>query len=155
MDNNKGFIYKIISPSGKAYIGQVTEYLWNGEKKGIRGRWLQHCRCAKYKKKGCVYLNNAINKYKPENFKIIQLMKCNLDIIDLYEELFIKTHNTLVPNGYNLQTGGTFTKHSEETCKKRSESLKKLLKDPEKRKIWSKAKLGKVQKEKCAFRRKR
>jgi hypothetical protein len=147
MENNKGFIYKIISPSGKAYIGQVTEYLRNGEKKGIRGRWLQHCRSAKYKK-GCVYLNNAINKYKPENFKIIQLMKCDLDKIDLYEELFIKTHKTLTPNGYNLQTGGTFTKHSEETCKKRSESLKKLLKDPEKRKIWSKAKLGKVQKEK-------
>ncbi len=143
----KGFIYKIISPSNKAYIGQVTEYLRNGEKKGIRGRWLQHCRSARYNK-GCTYFNNAITKYKPENFKIIQLMKCNLDVIDLYEELFIKTHNTLAPNGYNLQTGGTFTKHSKETCKKRSESLKKLLKDPEKRRIWSEAKLGKIQKEK-------
>ena len=29
---NEGFIYKIISPSNKAYIGQVTEYLRNGEK---------------------------------------------------------------------------------------------------------------------------
>ena len=144
---NMGFIYKIISPNGKAYIGQVTEYLKNGEKKGIRGRWLQHCRSVNYKK-GCVYLNNAIKKYRPENFKIIQLMKCNLDLIDLYEELFIKTHNTLAPHGYNLQTGGTFTKHSEATCKKRSESLKKLLQDPEKRKIWSQAKLGKVQKNK-------
>ena len=47
---NKGFIYKIISLSEKAYIGQVTEYLRNGEKKGIRGRWLQHCRSAKYNK---------------------------------------------------------------------------------------------------------
>ena len=102
---------------------------------------------AKYNKKP-TYLSNAIRKYKPENFKIIQLMKCDLNKIDLYEQLFIKTHNTLSPNGYNLQTGGTFTKHSEETCKKRSESLKKLLKDPEKRKIWSIAKLGKVQKNK-------
>ena len=40
----KGFIYKIVSPNGKAYIGQVTEFLKNGEKKGIRGRWLQHCK---------------------------------------------------------------------------------------------------------------
>ena len=46
----KGFIYKIISPSNKSYIGQVTEYLRNGDKKGIRGRWLQHCRSAKYNK---------------------------------------------------------------------------------------------------------
>ena len=37
----KGFIYKIISPSNKAYIGQVIEYLRNWKKKGIRGRWLQ------------------------------------------------------------------------------------------------------------------
>ena len=116
---NKGFIYKLISPSNKEYIGQVTEYLRSGEKKGIRGRWLQHCRNAKYNKKS-TYLNNAIRKHKPENFKIVQLMKCNLDVIDLFEELYIKTHNTLAPNGYNLQTGGTFTKHSKETCKKRS-----------------------------------
>ena len=73
-------------------------------------------------------------------------MKCDLNKIDLYEQLFIKTHNTLSPNG--LQTGGTFTKHSEETCRKRSESLKKLRKDPKKRKIWSNAKLGKIQKNK-------
>ena len=73
-------------------------------------------------------------------------MKCNLQVIDLFEQLFIKTHNTLSPNGYNLQTGGTFTTHSKETCKKRSNSLKKLLTDPIKRKIWSEAKKGKKQK---------
>ncbi len=144
-----GFIYKIVSPNGKAYIGQVTEYLKSGEKKGIRGRWLDHCSSAKRDdKKGCRVLNNAIRMYRSENFKIIQLMKCNLDLLDLYEELFIKTHNTLVPNGYNLQTGGTFTKQSEQTCQKISESMKKLLQDPEKRKIWSQAKLGKIQKTK-------
>ena len=45
-------------------------------------------------------------------------MKCDLNKIDLYEQLFIKTHNTLSPGGYNLQTGGTFTKH-EETLEKK------------------------------------
>ena len=93
--------------------------------------------------KNPTYLSNAIRKYKPENFKIIQLMKCDLNKIDLYEQLFIKTHNTLSPNGYNLQTGGTFTKHSEETCRKRSESLKKLLKDPKKEKNMVKRKIRK------------
>jgi len=140
-----GFIYKITSPNNKSYIGQVIEFEKNGSKKGIRGRWLQHQRSAKLDK-GCIYLNRSIMKYKAENHKIIKLMKCNLEIIDLFEQLFIKTHNTLAPNGMNLQTGGTFTKHSEETCKKRSESLKQLLENPEKRKIWSQAKLGKIQK---------
>lgn len=142
-----GFIYKITSPSNKSYIGQVVEFEKNGNFKGIKGRWLQHCRSSK-SKKGCVYLNNAINKYKAENFRILKLMKCNLQVIDLFEQLFIKTHNTLSPNGYNLQTGGTFTTHSKETCKKRSNSLKKLLTDPIKRKIWSEAKKGKKQKNK-------
>lgn len=145
----KGFIYKIIAPNNKAYIGQVTEFLKNGKEKGIKGRWSQHCSSAKLNsKKGCVYLNNAINKYKPENFKIIKLMKCNLNVIDLFEELFIKTHNTLAPNGYNLQKGGTYTSHCEITCKKRSDSLKKLLENPEKRIIWSRAKKGIPQKSK-------
>ena len=83
----QGFIYKIIAPNNKAYIGQVVEFLKNGEKKGIKGRWLQHCSSAKSNaQKGCFYLNRAINKYKPENFKIIKLLKCDLNIIDLFEE---------------------------------------------------------------------
>ena len=141
-----GFIYKLRSPSGKEYIGQATEFLRSGDKKGIRGRWLQHCASARrHDKKGCLVLNNAIRRYGSENFTVIRLMKCNLDIIDLFEELYIKTHKTQVPHGYNLQAGGTFTKHSKETCRKRSASLKTLLKDPKKRKIWSLAKLGKPQ----------
>jgi len=143
-----GFIYKIISPDNKGYIGQVVEYLSNGDKKGIEGRWKQHINNSK---KCDTYLSRAINKYKPENFQIIKLMKCNIHDLDLFEQLYIKTHNTLAPNGYNLQTGGTNTIHSDITCKKRSISLKKMLTDPDKRLIWSKAKLGKIQpnKRKC------
>tara|TARA_Y100000389_G_C17146549_1_gene357529 strand:- start:373 stop:522 length:150 start_codon:yes stop_codon:yes gene_type:complete len=37
-----GFIYKITSPEKKSYIGQVVEYISNGKKKGINGRWKQH-----------------------------------------------------------------------------------------------------------------
>jgi hypothetical protein len=148
-----GFIYKLRSPSGKEYIGQTIEFRRNGERRGIRVRWLEHCRSAKrHDTKGCLVLNTAIRKYGPEKFTIIRLMRCKLDVIDLFEQLYIRTHNTMVPNGYNLQSGGTFTKHSEETCKKRSMSLKALLKDPKKRKIWSLAKLGKPQaptKRKC------
>lgn len=152
-ENKYGFIYKVISPSGKEYIGQVTEFFKGGRKNGIRTRWLKHCGSARrYDKKGCLVLNSAIRLYGSQNFTVVRLMKCKLDVIDMFEQLYIKTHKTLVPHGYNIQDGGTHTKHSEETCRKRSASLKALLKDPKKRKVWSLAKLGKSQgptKRKC------
>ena len=143
-----GFIYKITSPSQKSYIGQTVEYSGKGYKKGIEGRWKEHVSSARSKRPSCPYLARAINKYGSENFTITKLMKTTLDRLDLFEELYIKVHNTLAPNGYNLQTGGTFTKHSEASRKKLSDSLKKMLENPEKRKIWSLAKLGIRQREK-------
>jgi hypothetical protein len=146
-----GFIYKLTAPNNKSYVGQVVQFLANGQKKGVRGRWLQHCASAKRNDKyGCVYLNNAIRKYKPENFKIETLMYCDVDKLDNYEKYFIALYNTLAPNGYNLQSGGASGTHSIETCKKRSISMKKMLKDPKKRLIWRIAKLGKRgKKRKC------
>jgi hypothetical protein len=145
-----GFIYKLTSPSGNSYIGQVKEFSKDGRKRGIRCRWREHCRAAKYGKHK-TYLINAINKYNPENFFVEELIQCNVNELDTYEKHFILSYNTLVPNGYNLQTGGTYTKHSDVTCAKRSASLKKLLEDPQKRLIWSKAKKGVINpvKRKC------
>lgn len=143
-----GFIYKITSPSQKSYIGKTTEYSKKGYIRGIESRWKEHVCSARSKKPSCPYLARAIQKYGSENFKITQLMKTTLEQLDLFEELYIKVHNTLAPHGYNLQTGGTFTKQSEITRKKLSDAMKKLLENPEKRKIWSQAKLGIRQKEK-------
>lgn len=134
------YIYKITSPNKKSYIGQVIET------KGVRERWLQHIRTARNNKnKGSRVLNYAILKYKPENFKIEILCKVHENIKDITEKFCISFYNTLVPNGYNLQSGGTYTIHSDETREKRSKSLKKMLENPEKRKIWSDAKKGKPQ----------
>tara|TARA_A100001015_G_scaffold224973_1_gene253834 strand:+ start:1096 stop:1707 length:612 start_codon:yes stop_codon:yes gene_type:complete len=146
-----GFIYKLTSPSNKSYIGQVVEFLKNGRKKGVKRRWLQHCRAAmRNDTRGCICLNNAIRKYNPENFTVEVLLYCNIDDLDVYEKQFIEWFDTLAPNGYNLQSGGTNTKHSDQTCKKRSLSMKTMLKDPKKRLIWRNAKLGKRgKKRKC------
>tara|TARA_B100000902_G_scaffold202164_1_gene192673 strand:- start:2266 stop:2904 length:639 start_codon:yes stop_codon:yes gene_type:complete len=150
-DKRCGLIYKLTSPNNKSYIGQVVQFLKDGRKKGVRGRWLQHCGSARRNcKDGCVYLNRAIRKYKPENFTIEILIYCDIDKLDMYEKQFIDIYDTLTPNGYNLQEGGASGKHSKETCKKRSLSMKKMLKDPEKRLIWRNAKLGKRgKKRKC------
>ena len=139
-----GFIYKITFPNEKSYIGQVQEYVGKRfDYKGINGRIKNHISSAKRNNdKGCRLLNNAIRKYGSDTLKVEKLIKCDLSNLDLFEELFIKTHNTFVPNGYNLQSGGTFTKHSKNTCEKRSNSLKQLLESDEKRKVWSECKKG-------------
>lgn len=149
VEQRKGFIYKATAPNGKSYIGQVVEFLRDGSKKGIRGRWKQHCASAKRNSnKGSLYLYRAIIKYGEENFNVEELFYGDVNMLDLIETRFIKMYNTLAPNGYNLQTGGTYTKHSEETCKKRSASMKKLLQDPQKRLKWSIARRGKRDKKK-------
>lgn len=133
-------IYLIISPNNKYYIGQVKE------SKGIQTRWKQHVNTAKRNiNEGSRVLNMAILKYGEEEFIIKQLCKIKSSLKDITEQFCISYFNSMVPNGYNLQSGGTFTKHSIETCQKRSKSLKKLLKNPDKRKIWSNAKKNRSQ----------
>jgi group I intron endonuclease len=134
------FIYRLTSPSGKSYIGQVIE------KKGVRERWNQHVRTAFHdKSQGSTALNSAILKYGRENFQVETLCKVRQNLKDNVESFCIAFFKTLAPNGYNLQTGGTFTQHSDSTREKRSNSLRTLLQNPEKRKIWSEAKKGKPQ----------
>ena len=131
-------IYKITClVNNKIYIGQVIE------SKGINKRWKQHINTSNSNpEKGSRVLNYAILKYKPNNFKIEKICKINKNIKDTTEQFCILFYNSLVPNGYNLQTGGTYTEHSSESKQKRSDSLKLLLKNPEKRLIWSNAKKG-------------
>jgi group I intron endonuclease len=87
----------------KGYIGQTT--------KSVKSR--VGCHCAS---KGCRYLSSAIKKYGINNFSIGVLGCYPIAEIDAMERKFIADRNTLVPNGYNLQTGG-MVKHtcSEET----------------------------------------
>lgn len=78
---------------------------------------------------GRPYLFNAIKKYGKENFKKEILIECKtIKEARLLEEPYIKKYNTLVPNGYNISpTGGINEyggRHSDESKKKISESLK-------------------------------
>lgn len=90
------FIYKITNLiNGKIYIGQTT--------RSVEVRFRYHC----YNSKSRSLIRNAINKYGKENFKIELIKECN-SIIELNEQeiYYIKTHNSLTPNGYNIQKGG-------------------------------------------------
>lgn len=56
--------------------------------------------------RGSKLLKSAVNKYGIDNFESIILEECSEDIIKDRERFWISELNTLVPNGYNLTTGG-------------------------------------------------
>ena len=113
-------IYKIENKiNGKIYIGQT--------RRALEERMKEH-----QKKSSIVYgnsyIDNAIQKYGIENFKIDVVEKCNTsDELNEREIFWIKFFNCKVPNGYNLTDGGEgCTGHivTAETRKKLSESHK-------------------------------
>lgn len=89
-------IYKITNLiNGKIYIGQTI--------RSLESRWLSHCSSSSL----CLYLSNSIKKYGKENFNVSVLKKCSsLQEMNYYEKFFIKSLNSLAPNGYNLRDGG-------------------------------------------------
>lgn len=140
---DQGIIYKLTFPSGKSYIGQVVEYLSNGDKKGLKGRLKQHITTATNTDKNFP-IYRAIRKYGAENIIPSILIRTDKKFLNMYEELCIKIQNTLVPLGYNVQKGG-YNIHTEETRRKMSDTMTKKLADPEMRKKWSQIKEGKHQ----------
>lgn len=111
-------IYKYTSPSGKSYIGQTNK---------LTRRISKH----KQSNSPCINFRKAINKYGYENFKLEILVEhLTLDEANILEEQFIKEHNTIAPNGYNLTPGGLNHKKSEEQKQKISIANKGKPKPP-------------------------
>ncbi len=121
-----GDIYLLECPNGKKYVGQTVKYLNSGKKWGYLARWNAHINEAKRCLNYCRLLDNAIRKYGYENFKLTLICECStFSELNDKEKYFIKELNTLSPNGYNLTSGGNECHiQSEETCRKKSESLK-------------------------------
>lgn len=92
----------------KKYIGQTTIPL--------NKRFKEH------KQRGH-YFHNSLKKNGLDNFHITSIEMPDT-ALDVMEDLLIDHFNSLVPNGYNLQGGGSHGKHSEESKKKMSESSK-------------------------------
>jgi len=111
---NNYLVYKHTSPSGKSYIGITNNY---------------SMRCNNHRRTtACPAIAAAIRKYGWDNFthEILQ-ENLTLDEANTMEQQFIKEHNTLYPNGYNLTTGGKVGKkfpHTEERKRAVSEKLK-------------------------------
>jgi group I intron endonuclease len=108
-----GYIYKIINKiNGMIYIGQTIQTL--------EERWQQH----RKSNSNCRYLKSAFKKYGIDQFEFKLICICFDKELDKFETQYIKTFNSMVPNGYNLRNGGNSSRHHEETKKKISETLK-------------------------------
>ena len=107
-DIDKGEIYLITNmKNNKKYIGQTVSRLSTGRKYGTNNRWIKHLSDAKNHVDDCKVFCNALRKYGKDGFKVETLLFCNKKNLDFYEIKFIYLYNTLSPNGYNLETGGT------------------------------------------------
>jgi group I intron endonuclease len=122
-----GFIYKITNNlTGKCYIGETI-------KTNPESRWNEHRRKIE-KGIGCPALQDAIKKYGVDNFSFKVLLICFDGDRYYYEKEYIKKYNSIVPNGYNLTSGGEGggfygKKHSDETKLKITEGLKQRYND--------------------------
>lgn len=108
--------------NGKSYVGQSLD---------IQRRINQHNHKLSIEGDNCTVLQRAVNKYGIENFYVGVLEYCILDELDAKEIHWIKKLNSLHPNGYNMQSGGSFGLHSEES--KISMMISKLGKQKSKR----------------------
>ena len=134
--------------NGKRYIGQTRQ-------DDVNKRWDKY----RYKTKNCIgqYLYNALVKYECNNFRFQIICICFDEDCNKYEIDYIQKYKTLVPNGYNIQSGGSSfskpnpwsqeqrqnlsikmsginnpnfgKKASKETCERKSTTMKKLVRD--------------------------
>jgi group I intron endonuclease len=110
----KGYIYKIENiVSKKVYIGQTV--------RTVEFRWSQH----QHPKSKSVALKDAIKKYGPNLFKVTTLEMAIAPsreelckILNSLERKYIRENNSIVPNGYNLMSGGDNAFHSPESKEK-------------------------------------
>jgi GIY-YIG catalytic domain len=82
--------------NGKRYIGQTT--------RSLEWRWSQH---RKHMNSVHFPIYRALRKYGIENFTVEVLATgCSVECLNYLEALLIAAYNTLVPYGYNLDSGG-------------------------------------------------
>ncbi|MBR1807695.1 MAG: GIY-YIG nuclease family protein [Selenomonadaceae bacterium] len=125
-----GVVYLIVNlVNGKMYVGQTIQPLKSRMKQHLGGK---------------LYVDNAIRKHKPKNFRC-EILKCcaTKAELDAWERFFIAALKTKSPLGYNLTDGGEGGMPCDETRKKHSDALRGRPKSPEHRAKLAESKIGK------------
>ena len=128
-----GVIYMVTCfATKKSYIGQTWNY---------RIRKQDHKRGYNSNK----ILRKVVKKYGFNSLEwtILEDGILTQELLDAIEISKINTYNTMVPNGYNFETGGRGGKPSLETRQKRSKSIKKLM-TPQRKQNLSRVMKGKM-----------
>jgi hypothetical protein len=115
----------------KVYVGQAVSHILNHKRYrpyGMTCRFNCHVSEAfSTKTKQCHYLNNSIRKHGKNNFKVELLCNCLMEDADRIETEEILKHNSLFPIGYNLKTGGQHFTPTEESKKRVSVGVIKMM----------------------------
>ena len=125
-------IYKIVSPSGKIYIGQCTDF-----KSRIGAYRRGHC-------KSQSKLYASICKYGFENHKVEFLCECSKEELSRLEKHYVDTYQTFnTEHGLNIRDGGgNSAKLSDEQKAKISKTLTGVKHSPERIEKNRQAQLG-------------
>lgn len=142
-----GIIYMWVCViTGKGYVGisrsskneEIRKRI-NTPEKLLYNRWKGHILQSNYNPKD--YFHHAILKYGHENFqgRILAVFHAGSieeikKLVDQAEQQLIDEHNTIAPNGYNLQKGGFSPSFHPETCEKMRRKKQAFLKSDEGRK---------------------
>ena len=127
--------------NNKSYIGQSID---------IYHRWEDHLYALKGNYHFNKHLQNSWNKYGEKNFEFEIIAECDAEDLNNYEIYFIDKYQTANQEfGYNETFGGQYySKATENTKKKRSESIKQHFIDhPEKRQEYRERTLKQFQNE--------
>jgi group I intron endonuclease len=107
------YLYKLLFPNGKIYIGQTVNF---------KNRMNQHkndsLNIKRYKKHLAV--NNAIVKYGWDSIKKEIILETNSSLIDeLEKKLILDMNSNSKKNGYNIDIGGHSNKIMADSTKKK------------------------------------
>lgn len=123
-DTEKGVIYRAMSPSGKFYVGKTIEELKERKRK--------HAQVIGTDKEVC--FSQAIKKYGLDGLKWKVIDTYNTHQEGCEKEIYwISVYGAFSKKrkyGYNLTSGGEGGKHSKETRKKLSKSMRTTSQNP-------------------------
>lgn len=110
--------FKLKTGSRKAYIGITGDF---------PRRFVAHVKGRQWKKREESVIHKAIQKHGIDNFDVEILDYLPDDKLLAAEIDAIAMQGTLSPNGYNLEEGGSRARATQETKKKRSDAMKKVI----------------------------